>query len=51
MKELEMQKITGDRVKIVEKSGIKIEDILTGTNQWKGEDCKRKTVSYVTPNK
>ena len=40
-KELEIQKITGNRMKIVEKSGNKLEDILTSTDPWKGADCGR----------
>ena len=36
-----LQEITGNRVKIVEKSGTKIEDILTKTDPWKGLDCGR----------
>ena len=40
-KELEIQKVTGNRIKIVEKSGNKLEDILTGSDPWKGADCGR----------
>ena len=41
-KEIELEKVTGDKLKIVEKSGTKIEDILTKTDPWKGSDCRRE---------
>ena len=41
-KENELEKVTGDRIKIVEKSGTKLEDILTKTDPWKGTDCGRQ---------
>ena len=41
-KETELCKITGDRIKIVERSGTKLENILGGTDPWKGLDCKRE---------
>ena len=34
--------ITGDRVKVVERSGMKLEDILTNKDPWKGKDCQRE---------
>ena len=37
-----LQEITGERVKIVEKAGTKLEDILTKTDPWKGLDCGRE---------
>ena len=40
-KENEMYKITGDKMKIVEKSGNKLEDILTKKDPWRGADCGR----------
>ena len=40
-KETELEKITGDKMKIVERSGRKLEDILTHNDPWKGADCKR----------
>ena len=40
-KEEKLKDITGEKVKVVEKSGIKLENILTKNNPWKGMDCKR----------
>ena len=37
-----LEKITGYRMKIVERSGTKLEDILTSSNPWIGEDCGRE---------
>ena len=33
--------MTGSKIKIVEKSGVKLEDILTSSNPWKGQLCNR----------
>ena len=41
-----IQGITGNRIKIVERAGVKIQDMLTGNNPWKGMDCQR-AVSYT----
>ena len=40
--EEKMKEITGDAIKIVEKSGRKLEDILAGKDPWKGRDCGRQ---------
>ena len=40
-KEEKLQDVTGDRVKIVEKAGRKLENILASGDPWKGMDCKR----------
>ena len=40
--QLEMEKMTGRRMKIVERAGEKIEDILHQSNPWSGADCRRK---------
>ena len=37
-----MEKLTGYRLKIVEKGGTKLVDILHKSNPWAGEDCMRK---------
>ena len=39
--EYKMENLTGHRIKIVEKSGLKLEDLLTQANPWKGELCER----------
>ena len=40
--EEKLKNITGDGVKIVERSGRKLEEILTGSDPWKGGDCGRQ---------
>ena len=35
-------KLTGSKVKIVERTGTKIQDLLTRSNPWKGHDCQRE---------
>ena len=40
-KEKDLCKITGDKVKIIEKAGNKLEDILIKRDPWKGADCGR----------
>ena len=39
--ELEMNKVLGDRIKIVEKTGTKLKDVLTSNNPWAKEPCGR----------
>ena len=39
--EEKMETMTGYRIKIVEKGGTKLVDILTKANPWAGEDCRR----------
>ena len=41
-KETKLEQITGDRIKIVEKGGQKLENVLTGSDPWKGQDCQRQ---------
>merc|ERR1712208_18216 len=40
--EEDLADITGNKIKIVEKAGNKLENILAGKDPWKGMDCKRK---------
>ena len=40
--EATMEKITGYRFKIVERSGTKLEHVLHQSNPWAGEDCGRE---------
>ena len=40
-KEEKLKDLTGEKIKIVEKSGIKIEDMIAGKDPWRGGDCKR----------
>ena len=40
-KEVRLKDITGHKIKIVEKSGMKLEDIIAGKNSWRGADCRR----------
>ena len=44
LRELEygLEKIMGYRLKIVERAGTKLQDLLTSSNPWKGELCERK---------
>ena len=37
-----IKNVTGYRVKVVERAGFKIQDILTGKDPWKGADCGRE---------
>ena len=39
--EYKMEEMTGNRLKIVENSGEKLEDLLTSSNIWKGQECGR----------
>ena len=41
-KEEKIVEVTGDRVKVVEKAGRKLEDMIAGKDPWKGADCGRK---------
>ena len=40
--ELDMEKSSGYKIKIVEEAGEKVLDILHSSNPWKGEDCGRE---------
>ena len=39
--ELKLENLTGYKLKLVERSGRKIEDLLTSSNPWQGIDCGR----------
>ena len=39
--EYKMEDLSGWRLKMVEKTGIKIQDLLTSSNSWSGQDCLR----------
>ena len=41
-KENKLTEVTGNKVKIVERAGAKLEHVLTGKDPWKGADCGRK---------
>ena len=47
-KEIKLKEITGDKIKIVERSGNKLEDLLTRNNPWKGKDCGRPNCLLCT---
>jgi hypothetical protein len=55
--EYDMEKLYGHRLKIVEHPGLKLEDILTQSNPWKGQQCGREncllceTKRYTGKNK
>ena len=34
--------ITGNKIKVVERCGVKLKDLLTGKDPWKGKDCGRE---------
>ena len=38
-----MEYLTGYRLKIVERAGMKLENILHKSNPWSGENCERKS--------
>ena len=40
--EMRMEQMTGYRLKIVERGGAKLVDILHKSNPWAGQDCERK---------
>ena len=40
--EEKLVKITDSKIKIVERTGIKIQELLTKSNPWKGNDCERE---------
>ena len=40
-KEDKIKDLTGEKIKIVEKSGMKIEDMIAGKDPWRGGDCQR----------
>ena len=46
-REIKVQEITGDRIKIVEKVGKKLENILTNKDPWKGMDFGSRIVFSV----
>ena len=40
--EAKLQDMTGYRLKIVERAGLKLEDILHKADPWQGQDCKHE---------
>ena len=40
--EEKLESLTGYRIKIVERAGQKLKDLLHSSNPWRGEDCGRK---------
>ena len=40
--EAKLETLTGYRLKVVERSGTKLVDILTKSDPWQGADCGRK---------
>ena len=40
--EEKLSKLTKNKVKIVERAGVKLQDVITKANPWKGQDCERK---------
>ena len=40
--EEKLAKITNTKIKIVERTGVKLQDLLTKANPWKGHDCETK---------
>ena len=40
--EIVLEKMTGYRLKVVERGGTKLEDILVKKNMWEGEECGRQ---------
>ena len=40
--EATLQSMTGYRIKIVERSGLKLEDALCKADPWQGQDCGRE---------
>ena len=39
-KELELEHLTGYRLKVVERAGLRLENILVQTDPWAGQDCE-----------
>ena len=39
--EVKLQSMTGYRLKVVERSGTKLQDILHKSDPWQGQDCER----------
>ena len=39
--ESSLEQLTGYKLKIVERAGSKLEDLLTRSNPWRGQDCGR----------
>ena len=40
--EEQLVKLTGSKIKIVERTGTKLQDLLTRANPWTGSDCERE---------
>ena len=47
-REVKLKEITGDKIKVVERAGMKLEDILTRKTPWKGMDCQRPNCFLCT---
>ena len=37
-----INKLTKNRIKIIERTGTKLQDLLTRSDPWKGSDCQRQ---------
>ena len=48
---VKMEKVTGYRLKIVEKGGTKLIDLLHKVNPWAGQDCSRDRCLLCTSKK
>ena len=46
--ENKLEEVTGNKIKIVEKGGRKLENLLTDKDPWKGADCQRKSCFLCT---
>ena len=46
LKEEKLKDLTGEKVKIVERSGTKLEDLVSGKDPWRGGDCGRHKKYY-----
>ena len=44
--EEKLAKLTNTKIKNVERTGVKIQDLLTRANPWKGHDCERKNCLF-----
>jgi hypothetical protein len=49
--EAKLQEMTGYRLKIVERSGLKLEDLLHRADPWQGKDCGRDCLLCITKQK
>ena len=42
MAEVKLAKLTGYKLKVVERAGTRLEDLLTKSDPWQGSDCFRE---------